>query len=130
MKLFGIDLFKHEYLHIGIAYERSGNPAKGEDYIRKFKDFADHDLTMYKDLHLTAYYSHTGELDKAAELLTRFANERDDFLYWLLLMPADPAFDELKKHPAFEPAMKTIERKFWKKHDEMKERWGSEFADL
>ncbi|MFZ6014099.1 MAG: helix-turn-helix domain-containing protein [Bacteroidota bacterium] len=130
MKMFGLDLFKHEYLRIGIAYEKVGQKEKAQDYIRQFKDFADHDLTMYKDLYLVGYYTHVGDTAKAIALFKRFAKEQDNFLYWLLFCPTDPSLDNLIKHPDFHLAMKEIENKFWKKHDELKEKWGSEFANL
>jgi TolB-like protein/AraC-like DNA-binding protein len=130
MKMLGLDLFKHEYLRIGMVYEKVGKKDKAEDYIRRFKDYADHNLTMYKDLHLAAYYSYTGENGKAIELFKRFAREQDNFIYWVLLMPTDPMLDGLKKHPEFNSIMKEVERKYWKKHDEMKEKWAYEFRDL
>jgi TolB-like protein/AraC-like DNA-binding protein/Tfp pilus assembly protein PilF len=130
MKMFGLDLFKHEYLRIGMVYEKVGEKEKAEDYVRRFKDYADHNLTMYKDLHLAAYYSYIGESGKAIELFKRFSREQDNFVYWVLLMPTDPMLDNLRKHPAFNSIMKEIERKYWKKHDEMKEKWEYEFRDI
>ncbi len=53
MKMFGLDLFKHEYLRMAIAYDRDGQKAKADDYKRKFKDFAEHNGTMYKDAYLS-----------------------------------------------------------------------------
>jgi hypothetical protein len=112
------------------VYEKVGEKEKAEDYVRRFKDYADHNLTMYKDLHLAAYYSYIGESGKAIELFKRFSREQDNFVYWVLLMPTDPMLDNLRKHPAFNSIMKEIERKYWKKHDEMKEKWEYEFRDI
>jgi tetratricopeptide (TPR) repeat protein len=130
MKMFGMDLFKEEYLRIGITYEKVGQKQKAAEYITKFKDFADHDQTIYKDLYLMAYASYKEENDKAISMLKRFAKERDYFLYWILLMPDDPLFDDVKKHPDFKASIKTIETKYWRMHEEMKEKFGREFEDL
>ena len=130
MKMFGLDIFQHEYLRFGVAYVLAGQKEKGEDYVRRFKDYADHNQTMYKDLHLAMYYSYKGEEDKAMELFKRFTKEQDNFLYWLLLIPTDPIADNLKKHAKFDATMKEIERKYWKKHEEMKEKWEDDFKDL
>ena len=130
MKMFGLDIFQHEYLRFGVAYVLAGQKEKGEDYVRRFKDYADHNQTMYKDLHLAMYYSYKGEAEKAMELFKRFTKEQDNFLYWLLLIPTDPIADNLKKHAKFDATMKEIERKYWKKHEEMKEKWEDDFKDL
>ncbi|HEY5745129.1 MAG TPA: helix-turn-helix domain-containing protein [Chryseolinea sp.] len=130
MKMFGLDIFQHEYLRFGVAYVLTGQKEKGEDYIRRFKDYADHNQTMYKDLQMSMYYSYKGDANKAMELFKRFTNEQDNFLYWLLLLPTDPIADNLKKHPEFDAVMKEIERKYWKKHDEMKEKWEEDFKDI
>jgi TolB-like protein/AraC-like DNA-binding protein/Tfp pilus assembly protein PilF len=130
MKVFGLDIFKHEYLRFGVAYIQAGQKEKGEDYIRQFKTYADQNLTMYKDLHLSMYYSYEGDINKAMELFKRFTHEQDNFLYWLLLIPTDPIADNLKKHPDFNTVMQEIERKYWKKHEEMKEKWEDDFKDL
>jgi TolB-like protein/AraC-like DNA-binding protein/Tfp pilus assembly protein PilF len=130
MKMFGLDIFQHEHLRFGAAYMLAGQKEKGEDYVRRFKDYADQNRTMYKDLHLAMYYSYKGESGKAMELFKRFTKEQDNFLYWLLLLPTDPMADNLKKHPDFEATMKEIERKYWKKHEEMKEKWEDDFKNL
>ncbi|HYG02534.1 MAG TPA: helix-turn-helix domain-containing protein [Chryseosolibacter sp.] len=130
MQMFGMDIFKHEYLRIATAYRKTGQKDKEREYASRFKTFADNDLTMYKDLHLVAYYSYTGELEKAIELFQQFSAGEDNFLYWILLMRGDPMFDNLEARPGFDPAMAEIERKFWKKHQELKQKWGYEFADI
>lgn len=130
MKILGMDLFKHEYLRMALAYKMTGQDEKAGEYLKKFKDYADGNLTMYKDLHLASYYSYQNDTAKAMELFKRFANEQDNLLYWVLLIPSDPLLDNLRKHPEFDPAMKTLTSKFWRRHEEMKEKWEFEFRDL
>ncbi len=45
-------------------------------------------------------------------------------------MRTDPTVCDIKKDPQFGAIAKTIEQKFWKKHDELKERWGEELKNL
>jgi TolB-like protein/AraC-like DNA-binding protein len=130
MQMYSLDIFKPEYLRIGDTYARMGEKAKAQHYINEYKKFADGDQTMYKDLHLAMYHSNTGDQAKAIELFKRFANDQDNFLYWILLLPDDPLSGNLRKHPDFASAMKQIESKFWNKHRAMKERWEGEFKDL
>jgi TolB-like protein/AraC-like DNA-binding protein len=130
MQMYGLDIFKHEYMRIGAAYALTGDKAKGDHYMNEYKRFADNDLTMYKYMHLATYYSWQGEQAKAIRHFRTFANEQDNFLYWLLLLRDDPIGDNLRKSPEFEGIMKTIETKFWKKNEEMKERFEDDFRDL
>jgi TolB-like protein/AraC-like DNA-binding protein len=130
MQMFGMDIFKHEYLRIGAAYAHTGDKAKADYYINEFKRFADGDKTMYKDMFLASYYSYQGDNTKAITHFQKFATEQDNFLYWLLLLREDPMGDNLRKHPQFDPIMKTIEEKFWKKNREIKERFEDDFINL
>jgi hypothetical protein len=45
-------------------------------------------------------------------------------------MRNDPTLDDLKKRPECDAAITEIERKYWKKHAELKEKWGDEFSNL
>jgi TolB-like protein/AraC-like DNA-binding protein len=130
MKMFGLDIFKHEYLRIATAYQKVGQKQKAAEYAKKFKDFADHDRTIYKDLHLMAYSSYMGNNDKAIEYLKRFSEEQDNFVYWIILMPEDPLLPGITRHPEFNTIMHVIERKYWRKHDEVKDKLANEFKDL
>ncbi len=130
MKMYGMDLFKHEYLRIAMTYDKTGDKEKAKEFAEAFREYAEGDLTMYKDLHLSAYYAYKGETAKAVALFSKFANEQDNFLYWLLLMDQDACVEDLRKHPDFKASMKKIEQKYWKKHKELKERWGSEIENL
>lgn len=130
MKMYGMDIFKQEYLRIGMTYDKVGEKEKAAEYIARFKDFADHDLTIYKDLYLSAYASYKGENDKSLTLFKRFVTEHDNYLYWILLMPDDPTLAGIQQNPKFKSIMKDVEKKFWRQHEDMKEKFGSEFEDL
>jgi TolB-like protein/AraC-like DNA-binding protein len=130
MQMFGMDIFRHEYLRIGAAYAHTGDKAKADYYVNEFRHFADSSQTMYKDMFLASYYSYQGDNAKAIMHFRKFANEQDNFLYWLLLLRDDPLGDNLRKSPEFDPIMKLIEVKFWKKNREMKERFADDFRNL
>lgn len=130
MKMFGMDIYRHEYMRVAMVYEKFGEKEKASQFLAEFREYADNNGTMYKDLLQASYYCHDGNKAKAVELLQRFVKEQDNFVYWILLMRTDPLEANFTKLPEFEPAMKEIERKFWKKHDELKERFGDEFRDL
>lgn len=130
MKIFGLDIFKHEYLRVAVAYHKTGQEEKATDYISQYKAFADQDRTIYKGLYLAGYYCYMGDKAKANELLTEFARQQDNFLYWLLFMRDDAVVDDMKDVKNFEAAMIQIEKKFWKKHEEVKEKFEDDFRNL
>jgi TolB-like protein/AraC-like DNA-binding protein len=130
MRGYGMDIFKHEYLRMALAYEKVGQKEKAQWFLKEYQRYAESNLTMYKDLHLATLLAYQGQTDEAMKLFKRFAKEQDNFLYWLLLMPTDPTVSNLQKHPDFAAVMKDIERKYWKKHEEMKEKYGEEIVNI
>ncbi len=130
MHRVGLDIVRHDYLYIGSAYEKTGDPGKAAYYIREFKSYADNDLTMYKDLNLAMYYLYTGDKRKGLDLITRFAEQQDNFNYLVLLCSEDPDLGELKNDPAFRSAMDKISTKFWRKHARLENKWREVIREL
>lgn len=130
MHMYGMDVFKHEYLRIAETYRKVGANEKAAEYANRFKAFADADQTMYKDLHLASYASFTGDQQEAMRLFKTFAKEQDNFLYWIHFMRGDPMLERLNTHSEFDETMALVERKFWSKHQEMKQKWSDEFDHL
>jgi tetratricopeptide (TPR) repeat protein len=130
MKMVGMDIYKHEYLRVGMVYDKVGEKEKAAEYVKQYKAYTDNSTTMYKNLQLAAYYAYKGETSKGIKLFEHFAKEQNIFQYWILLMPTDAMDHGLLNCPEFGPAMKEIERKFWKQHDEMEEKFGDEIKDL
>lgn len=116
-----LDLFKNENLAMGIVYHKKGLHEKGDELIKSFKDFADHDRSLYKNLHLTFYYCYKNDVATAMKHLRLFSKE-DNFQYWVLLLPNEPTLDPIKDLPEFKDIMRTIDKKFWDRHDVIKER--------
>jgi hypothetical protein len=73
---------------------------------------------MYRHLHMTMYYAALNDKQKALEHMKLFSQE-DNFHYAVLWIADDPVMDPIKDHPDFKNALKEIERKFWKAHEEI-----------
>ena len=130
MKRFGLDVFKHEYLRIGMAYAKVGQMEKSKAYLEAYKDFADQNQTMYKDLFLASYYNYFGDAEKAATHLKRFVKEQKNYPYWLLFMDTDPTSSSMTKNAACNAALKEIKRKFWEEHEALKDKYIEELEEL
>lgn len=104
---------------IGIVLLKTGHKKESEEYVKKFKDFADNDQSIYQNLYLATYYSHRGDAQKAIKHLKLFSNE-DNYVYWVLLLKNDPVIDPIKDLREFKNVMHDIETKFWKKNKEIR----------
>ena len=85
-----------------------------------YKDFADHNTSIYKQLSLAVYYSFYGDTEKAIEHLRLFS-QQDNYHYWIVLfLEIDPLVDNIKELPEFKEIMKNIKTKFWDYHQQVK----------
>jgi len=117
---YGLDIFRSEDGKIGLVFSEMGFKKEGELMLAKYKAYADRDNSVYKYLSLAAYYSVTGNVEKAIEHLKLFAKE-DNYFYWLVIYTRmDPLFDNIKNHPEYEEVLNDIENKFWNYHEEIK----------
>ena len=116
---YHMEIYKEDFLDIGIVFSKVGQTEKSEIFIKAFKDFVDQNTTIYKHLYLALYYANRNDTEKAIEHLTLFSKE-DNYVYWILLVPGDPSVERIKDLPAFKKVMKNIETKFWNKQKEIK----------
>jgi TolB-like protein/AraC-like DNA-binding protein/Tfp pilus assembly protein PilF len=119
-EMYHLDIYNAEDLKIGLVYAKMGRKQEGEAFIKRYKDFADNDRSMYKDLFLTTYYANTGNEQKALQHMRLFSKQ-DNYVYWVLFLADDPEVDAIKDDPEFKEIMHDIESKFWKTHKEIRE---------
>ena len=115
-----LDIYKNESLKIGIVLSKLGMKEKSDEYIKIFKEYALNDKSIYKALNLMGYYAWLGDQQKAMENMRLFAKE-DNIQYWILFLPEDPVFDDIKKLPEFKQLFAGIEKKFWDNHKKIRE---------
>jgi len=115
------EIYKEENLSIAFVLAQMGKKKEAEEYRKRFKQFLDTDeSSIYKHALLALYYSNVGDAKKAIEELTLFSKE-ENYIYWLLLMDKDPIFDPVKNLPEFKRVMAQIKKKFWDRHEKIKE---------
>jgi TolB-like protein/AraC-like DNA-binding protein/tetratricopeptide (TPR) repeat protein len=116
---YKMDIYKHEFIRIAYVLDQVGEKKKALEFTNTFKEFADQDKTLYKNLYLSGYYSYIGNNDKALEYMKLFSKE-SDFLFWVLIFDQDPMLDGLMKLPEAQSTLKEITRKFWDQHQKVK----------
>ncbi len=114
-----LDIFKNENLRIGIVLDKLGMKEKSEEFIKSFKEFADHDQSIYKYVNLMGYYAWLGENKKALECMKLFSKE-DNLQYWILFLADDPVLAKIRDTTEFKKTMGDIEKKFWDNHNKIK----------
>jgi TolB-like protein/AraC-like DNA-binding protein/tetratricopeptide (TPR) repeat protein len=120
-ELFMLDIYRHENLTIGLAYEKAGDTKKAKEFINDYRQYWDADQTAYKDLGLTAYYDYMGDTRKAIEHLKRFSKQ-DNIQYWIILfIRQEPVPGKgLNREPECKKLLDEIEAKFWANHKKLK----------
>ena len=116
---YKLDLFTNENLKIGIVFAKMGHIEKSKELIASFKDYADHDPSIYKDMQLAMYYSYTRDAEKAIGHMKMFS-KKDNYQYWVLLFGDDPTIEPIKDLPEFKNIMRDLETKFWANHKKIK----------
>ncbi|KYG76630.1 helix-turn-helix domain-containing protein [Roseivirga echinicomitans] len=114
-----LDIYRHQHGTIALVFEKMGFKKEAEAYFADYKDFAEHDQSIYKGLNLSVYYAHFGDLEKSLAYMDSFSEE-DNYMYWVVLFPDDPLTDKIKDLPEYKRLTKKIETKFWKNHDRIR----------
>lgn len=116
----GLDIFRHINVDIGFVYERMGYKKDADKYFADYKNFAENDASIYKDLELAMYYSYTGETQKAIEHLKLFSQQNNYHFWTILFVKIEPLLDNIKDDPEFVKIWEKIETKFWDEHKQIK----------
>lgn len=116
-----LDIYRHINLEIGYVFSEMGFYEEAEEYFNDFKQYAENDKSVYKHIHLAMYHSYKGETEKALEQLELFSEE-ENYHYWtVLLADKDPVMDNIKQLPEFKKIWGDIERKFSKRHNQIRQ---------
>jgi tetratricopeptide (TPR) repeat protein len=114
-----LDIFKHENLKVAFVLSKIGDHENAEKFAESYRQYAERDGSIYRNLQLAAYYAYRNDANKAIEYMKLFTKE-DNFQYWVLLMDEDPATENIRSHPEFKKVMKLIQDKFWANHNKLK----------
>lgn len=116
-----VERYLYENGIMGETFARIGASEASRQIFASYKQYADNDHSIYKNLSLAMYYSHKGERKQAIEHLALFS-QQDKFQYWIILfLEMDPLVDPIKDMPEFQEIMEKLKTKFWQHHDELQQ---------
>ena len=130
MYKFNMNVLRHDFLHIGSTYAHTGDTAKARYYLEQYQLFVDQDQSIYKELNQASLFLQQGKKKEALDILTRFADAHDYFIWLLLLIDTDPTFESVQNEPAFRAAVKKLNDNFSRNHKRMDEEWRNRFENL
>ncbi|SHJ68592.1 AraC-type DNA-binding protein [Tangfeifania diversioriginum] len=118
---------------IGLAYAKTGQPAKANEYfaleenycleaIEKQRDFAQNSRAYYD---LAAVYAFQGKKAEAYELLDEFIKNKTFPLWWVNLAKDDPLFEKIVNEKRFNELLVQMEKKYLSEHERVK-KWMEE----
>jgi len=120
-KAWNLNIYKTENAKIGVVFSKMGLVEESKEVFEEFGNFAQNDQSLYRNMSLCAYYSYSGDTEKALEHLKLFSDDEEDYFYWLLIFtPIDPLMDNIKDLPEFREFMNVIETKFWNNHEKFR----------
>ncbi|MBS1681654.1 MAG: helix-turn-helix domain-containing protein [Bacteroidetes bacterium] len=115
-----LDVYRHENLTIGFVMDKIGEKKKSKDLIENYKEFAEADKSIYRNLILSGYYIYMGDRKKAVEHMKLFSNV-DNVQYWIILfLEDDPLMESIKDDPEFKQYFNDAKSRFWKSHETLK----------
>ena len=115
-----LDIYPAEDIKIAIVFENMGYLEKAEEYYTKYYEYITEDHSIYRDIKYAVYYARKGETELAIESMQKFADSDENFFYWIILFPDDPAFDSLKNNAKYNRILKQLDDKFWKWHNQIR----------
>jgi len=117
---YNLQIYHSEDAKIGLVLNEVGLKEESATLFAEFKSYAENDPSLYKHINLAMYYSYQNEPLKALEHLDKFSNE-NNFHYWtLLFVDQDPTMDNIKDYQEYKKLLKTIEKRFWMRHEQLK----------
>ncbi len=93
-----LNLFTSENAKIGVVLAQMGFEEESKKYFEKYREYAENDKSIYKNLSMGVYYSYKGNTEKALEHLKLFSQQDNYFIWTILFLEIDPLTDNIKNN--------------------------------
>lgn len=113
---YGLNIFESEDLKIAFVLDKIGKKEEAIKYSESYKQYADIDESIYKDLSLSAYYAVNGNIEEAIQYLKAFSKQKNYQYWFVLFLEVDPILSLMSDHPDFKPTVDAIKTQFWNEH--------------
>jgi tetratricopeptide (TPR) repeat protein len=115
-----LDIFRGENAKIAMVFSKMGLIEESEKYFEDYKEYAENDKSIYKNLSLAMYYSYQGDIEKVIEHMKLFS-QQDNYHFWtIIFLKMDPLIENMIGIQEFQQLLQTIETKFWNNHKQIK----------
>ncbi len=115
-----LNIYSGENAKIGVVFSKVGLAEQSEKYMEDYKDYAENDKSIYKNLSLSVYYSYKGDSINAVEQMKLFSQQSNYHFWTIIFLKMDPLIDNIKDLPEFKEILNDIEIKFWNNHNQIK----------
>lgn len=115
-----LQLYLHRDLEMSYTFGQKGYTDESAALLNEYKQFAESQESIYKNMFLGLYYAHTGDKQQALKHLWLFTEE-ENFQYWTVqFLPLHPAVDAIKDDREFKSLVDNLESKFWDNHERIR----------
>jgi TolB-like protein/AraC-like DNA-binding protein len=113
MKLYNVRIYEGEGIRMALAWKGVGDNKQAEKYIEEFREYGEHDETIYRHLNIAMYNIYKGNQEVAFREFARFLDEDHNYHYWTLFMSKEPYIDPVRNTPEYKRLYKRMEGDFW-----------------
>jgi TolB-like protein/AraC-like DNA-binding protein/Tfp pilus assembly protein PilF len=120
-KQYKLNIYPEANLNIAVVYRENGKKAASDSLAEAYRLFVEADNSQYANLNKAFLAAYNKDYKMAVSFLKQFSKE-EDYFYWILLfLDKEPLFQPIIDEASFQRINKRIARKFWKKHEKLKQ---------
>ena len=116
----GLNIFHDQDIKIAFVLLQLGREEKAQTFLDSYKQFAENNTSIYRDLFWASYYSVIDQPEKGITHLREFSKQ-SGYQYWVVMMiEEEQPLSNLATNPAFKEIVTQLKEKFWKEHEDLR----------
>lgn len=109
-------MYHSEDVKIARVFSKLGFTEEAYEILEGFKQYAENDRSIYKNMYWALYYAQTDNFEQSIEHLNLFSEQSNYHILTVLFTPIDPVFEKMANRKEFKLVMKEIENNFQQYH--------------
>jgi TolB-like protein/AraC-like DNA-binding protein len=122
---YGLEIFKNIDGEIAYVYEKVGEIEESRQFMIKYRDYIDTNLTFSQDIELAMYYAYIGETEKAMQHFETYSKDPRVNYWSILFLDIEPLLDNIRETPEFKKLFQDMTDSFWERHDALQKSLGT-----
>jgi len=119
-KDYNLDIYHSEDIKIARVYFEMGLNEEAGEILETFKQFAENDRSLYKNMYWALYFAQTNNFEQCIEHLSLFSEQKNYHIWTVLFTPIDPVFEKMADRKEFKLLMKEIKNNFQQYHTRLR----------